>query len=367
MITFVSLESYHIVFYNVLLLLVLVVFAQSYSTSLTSSQNLSAKNGIGYFSLLFTIFYLGLRPISFVFADMAVYAQDFEAYALGMELETHRDVFFEMFMKACAQFMSAPAFFFLCTALYTLPLFIFSKKMLGKYWFYGFFMLILSFSFYAYGTNGIRNGIATSLFMLAISRQNKVFVASWMILSIMIHQSMMVPALAYVIALFYHNVRLLLLGWLAAIPMSLAFGGFWQGVFMGVGLVDESRVVGYLSGSEDYLDRVVDVEVGFRWDFLLYSATGVLAGWYFIVRRKFDDTFYNTIFSVYLITNALWILVIRANFSNRIAYLSWFLLGAVIIYPLVKNQIIKNQHRVIGGIIAVYFLFTYVINVILTK
>lgn len=318
-------------------------------------------------TLLFVVLYIGLRPISYKFGDMAVYAEDFEKYAAGMPLRIERDVLFEMFMRLCSKIMSAGSFFLLCAGIYTIPLYLFSKKIFREYWFYGFFILVASFSFWAYGTNGVRNGIATSLFLYAISRSNKIYLAVWMCIAVSIHQSLLIPSVAYVIGLFYKNTKLYMVGWFLAIPLSLILGSFWESFFMGLGLVEEQRVAGYLSGSEQMLDQVVEIQTGFRWDFLLYSATGVFAGWYFIIKKKFEDKFYNHLFTVYLIGNALWILVIRANFSNRIAYLSWFLLGPVIIYPLLKNQIFTKQHKVIGGILLVYFSFTYLLNVVLAK
>jgi hypothetical protein len=363
--TLIPLESYAIVYYNILLLLVMIVFIQSFSRSLTSASNLKGKNRFGNLILIFIILYMGSRPISFAFGDMAVYAEDYEKYANGMELRVEKDVLFEMFMQFCSKIISAQSFFLLCSFIYVFPLYKFSKRIFKDYWFYSFFILVISFSFWAYGTNGVRNGIATSLFLYAISRSNKVSIGIWIFIAASIHQSMLVPAIAYIITLFYKNTKVYLFGWFLAIPLSLVLGGFWENFFMGLGLVDEQRVVGYLSGSDEYLDKMIEVKTGFRWDFLLYSATGVFSGWYFIIKKRFSDQFYNHLFSVYLIVNALWILVIRANFSNRIAYLSWFLLGAVIIYPLLKNQIFARQHRVIGGVLVVYFFFTYLLNVIL--
>jgi hypothetical protein len=365
--TLVSLESYEVFFFNVILAIVFIVYVQSMTKPLTIQQNLNNKKTMGIFTLLFVVFYMGLRPITYKFGDMAVYAEDFESYANGMSLRIERDVLFEMFMQFCSKIMSAEAFFLLCAFIYTLPLYLFSKKIFKDYWFYAFFILVASFSFWAYGSNGIRNGIATSLFLYAISRSNKVTIGIWIFVAVSIHQSLIVPALAYVISLFYKNTKLYIAGWFLAIPLSLILGSFWENFFMGLGLVEEQRVVGYLSGSEQMLDQVVEIKTGFRWDFLLYSSTGVLAGWYFIVKKGFEDKFYNHLFTVYVICNALWILVIRANFSNRIAYLSWFLLGAVIIYPLLKNQIFNKQHKVIGSILFAYFSFTYLLNVILAK
>jgi hypothetical protein len=43
------------------------------------------------------------------------------------------------------------------------------------------------------------------------------------------------------------------------------------------------------------------------------------------------------------------------------------LLGVVIIYPLLKKQLFDKQHLLIGRIILLYFVFTYVLNVLLVK
>jgi hypothetical protein len=65
--------------------------------------------------------------------------------------------------------------------------------------------------------------------------------------------------------------------------------------------------------------------------------------------------------------NAFWILVIRANFSNRFAYLSWFMMALVIIYPFLKSQLMPNQNKVLARVILFYFAFTFLMNVILAK
>lgn len=345
---------------------VLIVYSQSKTKELIDIDNLKSKNTFGIIVLLVIIFYMGLRPISFVFGDMGVYAIDFTNYANGMEFREGGDVLFEYFLMISSKFLSVESFFFLCSVLYVLPLYFFSKKIFKDYWFYGFFMLAISFSFWAYGTNGIRNGLATSLFLFAISRDKHILKYFLFFISLSIHHSLLIPVIAYIVAYFYKNTKMYLAVWLLCIPLSFILGSTLENFFIGLGLVDEDRVIAYLSGSDAYLDKLVEVKVGFRWDFILYSATGVYAGWYFIVKKKFHDVFYNHFFSTYLIANSLWILVIRANFSNRIAYLSWFMLGAIIIYPLLKNQIFNRQHVVVGTIILIYFAFTYILNVILT-
>ena len=115
---------------------------------------------------------------------------------------------------------------------------------------------------------------------------------------------------------------------------------------------------------DSYMTGVLDAEsnfssIGFRWDFVLYSASAVFAGYYFIIKRGFKDSFYTHLWGTYMIANAFWILVIRANFSNRFAYLSWFLMAIVIAYPMFKVKFWNNHYQIIGRIFFAYYLFTY--------
>lgn len=307
---------------------------------------------------------MGTRPVSGkYFGDMRTYEIRYLGYASGEPVFLGKDVFFDYFMKFCSVIMTVEVFFFICSILYVYPLYLASKKMFPKYWFYSLLMIVVSMSFWTYGTNGIRNGIATSIFIFAVSREKTIIKYAWMALAVAFHQSIMIPVIAYVLSLFYNNTSTYLKVWLLAIPLSLALGGFWENFFLNLGLFETERAEGYLSGSDTYDEQFS--RTGFRWDFLLYSATGVLAGWYFIVKKKFDDPLYKQLVNVYLIANAFWVLVIRASFSNRFAYLSWFLLGLIIIYPYLSRKFFANQHQYVGRIIFLYFMFTYILNRIL--
>lgn len=54
-----------------------------------------------------------------------------------------------------------------------------------------------------------------------------------------------------------------------------------------------------------------------------------------------------------------WVLVIRANFSDRFAYLSWFMYALVMMYPLLESpDSFNNVRQKIFGLY-LYNLFTY--------
>lgn len=365
MIDFIPLEIYAKVFFNFLLLIVFVVFFQSSSSPIQSDQNLNFKNFLGYFVLIISSVYIGFRPISGnYFGDMSRYASSFLQYADGASVVSDKDVFFEYFAKFCSAFMDVNSYFLILALLYILPFYFVSKTFFKEYWFYAFLLFIASFTFWGSVTNGIRNGIATSFFLLGLTYKKNFTKFAWFFLAISFHKSLLIPSLVYFATLFHKNSKNYILVWFFAIPLSLAAGGFFETFFLGFGFGSEDRLEGYLTE----VDEAIGIaKVGFRWDFILYSATGVFAGYYYIVKKKFEDPIYAQIFNMYLMANAFWILIIKANFSNRFAYLSWFMLPLVIIYPLLKRELFFNHHASIGKIILLYYMFTYVLNVILAS
>jgi hypothetical protein len=362
---FVFVEYYTFLFYQFLLIVLLIVISQG-NLKLESNSNIVNKKSLGIVIFIFILLYIGLRPISYRFGDMIIYNIQFQHYFNGAPLLLEKDPLFEYFKFGMAKIANASVFFFLCAFLYVLPLYSFSKKIFKEYWFYGFFMLVISFSFWTYGTNGIRNGIATSLFLYGLSKDKKFVILTILFASTFLHKSMLLPLFGYIGTLVYNNSKAYFYLWLACIPLSLALGGFFTNFFLTLGIVEEKTISGYL-GDFNQASEGVELKVGFRWDFLLYSASGVLAGWYYVFKKKYQDKLYLQLLNVFLFCNAFWVLVIRANYSNRLAYLSWFMLGIVIIYPLIKHKFFENQHQVIVKVIVAYFAFTYIMNVFIYK
>lgn len=362
MIEIVPLEYYIQTHFIIMLVVVILTFVNSQSLSLSSGQNFGYMRNMGWFYFFFVLLYMGLRPVSGVyFGDMATYRRIFLSYASGDPISSAKDIIFHLFTKISSQTMSITSYFLLCAALYMVPLLVVCKKWFQDYWFYGFMFLVTAFSFWAYGTNGIRNGIAGSFFLLGMSRDKRIWQILWLFLAIGFHKSMFLPTVAFIFANIYNQPKKLIYIWLLCIPLSLVGGGFFESFFASLGFEDDR--LSYLT--EGNVNNDDFSSTGFRWDFLLYSATGVFAGWFFIIKRKFEDKIYFWLFNTYILTNAFWILVIRANFSNRFAYLSWFMIGLVIIYPLLKQYLISKQYQKIGLILLLYVSFTFFMNVLL--
>ena len=128
---------------------------------------------------------------------------------------------------------------------------------------------------------------------------------------------------------------------------------------MGLGFDD--RMDGYLSGN-DYSGFS---HAGFRWDFLLYSMMPICLGYYIVIKKGIRDRIYEILLTTYTLANAFWVMVIRAQFSDRFAYLSWFMYAIVLAYPLFRMDIWGNRQGNIARVILnIHLSFTLFMNLI---
>ncbi len=359
MFDFIPVEIYTSLHYTILLLIALVILTHAMSKNLYDVDSIQFFNGLGIVVVIWYTLYMGQRQISGrYFGDTANYNKAYLLLQSGKEMIVEKDYFFNYLMMLCSKLMPVRSFFQLIDILYIIPCILFSKKYFGRFWFFCFFMFIASFSFWTYGVNGLRNGLGTAFFILGLYYYPKrLWMYGCFILGYFMHASIIIPIAAFIVSGLYKNPKIYLLIWLLAIPLSLAGGSSWNEFFSSLGFA-EDRTQGYLTGgSEEYNDQFS--QTGFRWDFVLYSASAIFAGWYFIFKKKITDTFYIHLFGTYCIANAFWILVITAAFSNRFAYLSWFLMAPVIAYPMLRYKLFPNQYRIVGLVLAFYYLFTY--------
>ena len=220
----------------------------------------------------------------------------------------------------------------------------------------GLVFLMGSLMFFSFGTNGLRNGMACHMVLLAISFLLDDKYVAGILLSLAafgIHRSTALPIVAAAAAMLgFRDFRYALVFWMASIFIALVAGDAVENFFAGLDF--DNRMNQYV-GIDDMSQFHRE---GFRWDFLLYSAMPVVMGWYVCIRRKISDNWYNVICMVYCLSNAFWIMVIRSAFSNRFAYLSWFIYPIVIAYPLVNLPIWEDQDRKNGWILFAYVAFT---------
>lgn len=361
----IPVELYAYVYYYVILIVLLFTSLHLYARSTEDMQNVKYNYIMLHLLFCFVWIYMGSRPVSFWFGDMGIYARYYDEFQRGDLPNVDGDVLFYGFMKLCSKIMEKDFFFLIIAFFYCYPVYLVSKKWGKENALYLFLMLIGAFSFWSYGTNGLRNGLATSVFLLGVSQNKIKYQLAWICLAVLIHKSTILIIICYLIGLKFKDEKKLVYLWFLSILLSITVGSVLENFLLSIGVMGDDKITAYLNNIDEYAEEFSNT--GFRLDFLIYSATGVFAGWYYKTIKKFDDKFYNIIYAFYIVANSLWIIIIRAAYSNRFAYLSWFVLSIIIFYPVVQNSMIKNERNriLLANLMILYFAVTFLMNVIL--
>ena len=306
----------------------------------------------------FLVLWIGLRPISGAFGDMVNYALEYS------RLDPHHisvnwggEWIWQWLMNGCkAAGLSVNAFFLLIAAGYILSALFAINRLMPSDPMLGLVFLLCSLMFFPFAVNGLRNGLACHLLLLGATLlldDKWIWGAVLCLTALGIHRSVMLPLAAILIGVFLvRDVKFAIVFWVVSIMISLVAGDYVAEFFAGLGFDDRMTQYVNIDNMEEFSRE------GFRWDFLLYSAFPVLMTWYICIRQKCSDNWYNVLCITYLFCNAFWIMVIRSAFSNRFAYLSWFLYPVIIAYPLVNRRICAEQDRFTGWILLAYAGFS---------
>lgn len=309
-------------------------------------------------------FFLGLRPESTIFGDMRSYMHSYknvinhyDAFSLHSEWLWNNVSFF--FKR---NGFNVHEFFLFVDLVYFGSMLLCAFLLMRKNLWMAVLFFFISFSCYSFATNGLRNGFACSVVLIAIAlfalggnkRPLAVFL---MFLAMGFHRSTILPSMAAIASAYLiKDTKTAIRFWLLSILISLAAGPLVEQFFAGLGFDD--RLEKYSSVNANERSMAQFSSSGFRLDFLLYSAGAVVMIWYVTRKRLFTDSVYTIIANTYLLCNAFWIMVIRSSFSNRFAYLSWFLYPVVIAYPLLRMNLWKDQDRKTALILFFYSGFT---------
>lgn len=294
------------------------------------------------------------------FGDTYRYTLAFEKIKADPSWISGKDLGFYFYMKLIAQFFNVQMFFLVTAILYVFPVFYTFHKWFKKYAFFAVVLFVTSMSFWPFGINGVRNGLATSFFIFGLAfRERRWIMYSILGISISFHTSMALPLLALVITEFYKNTKLLIRIWLLSVPISFLFGRRLLGV---VNFLVTSSI-GQLDGRGDFsgIESDAFATSSFRIDFVFYSAVVIAIGYYFIYKIKFRNPFYLKLFNIYLISNTIWLFFIYYPYTNRVAYLSWFLIPPLVVYPIIYSSGLKNQSYFMAGSVAVSLFFVWIL------
>jgi hypothetical protein len=261
-------------------------------------------------------------------------------------------------MEFIAKFFSVEFFFLACTALYVIPNIIAFSRIHGSWAFAVFLAVLGGFQTYPYIVNGIRNGLATSLLLLAFSFWNrKLMMIAIMAIAFGMHKSSLIPILGFILTGF--NARPIVYGiaWFVAFIISAIGGaGLTQTLGSLISFGEDERLSAYTQ-----IQLFSMGKAGFRLDFIAYSIVPIMISYFLASVEAKKDAFYQRILCTYLFANAFWLLVIYSEFSNRFAYLSWFMLPWLIIYPFTpqKSSPVQTPSKNLGPALMAHFGFLY--------
>ncbi|MGV8092860.1 MAG: EpsG family protein [Mangrovibacterium sp.] len=346
------------------LLLMLIVASFLYTANNLNNINICKRSssGIIFFLLVLPLsLFLGFRPISGAFGDMSNYEEYFSLLSSGKVSLFHgSDILFVKYIQLCTKIMDVKAWFFITTFITIVLQYWAIKRLFPTSVYILLLASVCSLTFYGSIVNGIRIGMAMSVFLIGLSFYKKQY---WMFLiflvSVGLHKSMILPSFASVLAIYYTNTKYYIYSWFLAVAISLASSSVLSDVFNWIGFIDVRL--------DSYLFSTVDPSkfsyTGFRYDFLTYSIVPILLGYYTQKRHNLEKyhQLYAFLLNTYIAANAFWVLIIEANYSNRFASLSWILWPFVTIYPIL--YISQNKYRnmmvlliIFGELAVTYFI-----------
>lgn len=312
---------------------------------------------------LLLVFFIGLRPHNGAyFVDTANYANWWGKIGWsGFDWEVSNKLFDNLYNYTGNVFPDATGFFILIAAVYFLCLLIACRKLFPSNTLIAFLVCLAAFSTFSYATNGIKAGAAGSLFLVALAYRDRMWISIlFLLLSWGFHHSMQLPVAAYVLTFFFKKKEWYFYSWIFCLFVAVAHVSAFQELF--AGFSDESGA-SYLDsdGNEDWGGKS-----GFRIDFVIYSAMPVIMGYYVKYKYKLEDKLYDIMLNIYLTCNGVWMLCMYAQFTNRIAYLSWFMYPILLIYPCYvildeNHPLVISRKKIVLGHLAftLFMIFIY--------
>lgn len=292
--------------------------------------------------VLLLTFFIGLRP-EFVGSDTTQYMQMyayFKNVLFQFNVNVENLIFDNLFNYFGSLGFDISVLFILIAFIYFGCILIAVRKMFPQNQELAFLSYLVAFSTFSYGTDGIKAGAAAAIFLCALAyRDNKFLTIALALASVGFHHSMLVVVYAYILSSFYKQTKYYFYGWIVAVLLAIGHIGVFQTIF--ASYADDKAQVYLNSGGAGYM-------TGFRPDFILYSAGPVFVGYLMYYIRGIRNAVYELWLRMYLTMNSVWMLCMYASYTNRIAYLSWFMYPIVLLYPYFgmyrdDNQLVEGK------------------------
>lgn len=345
------------------------IFAIIYSLYLFSinDNKLLLGSPASVFSIIIiflSTIYIGTRPIH-CYGDTDLYTTMFNLIQRGIWANSPNDQiepFWYLIQYICIDITTASGWLLVISTFYIVGMTRAAYRWFPRHFLIAVIFLFTAFSFWGYATNGLRNGMATSIALLGLSyfcgtKKQLIVAYCLLIIASLTHNTLYLTIVCATSALFFRNTNINISFWLLCIVLGLLYQDTFKSLFSW--LIDDNRMSTYLNTEAD---ATLFSHTGFRWDFLLYSSVPIIIGWYVVAKRKIKDKTYSFLLHTYIFSNAFWVLINTAAFSNRFAYLSWFIYPIVLIYPFCKFKFIKHQSATFGLLLILMTAFTYIMK-----
>lgn len=312
-------------------------------------------------SLLFTFFiilFVGLRPNSPVFADGMGYWKGILDHR--WENRPLKDISYQFATKWLMSTLSSLGihpqigFIVLASVVYGGAL-VAMRKMFPRDTFLAMIMFCGTFGTFAGAVNGIKNGMACSMFLCALAyKDNWKVCLIFLIISYGFHHSMELSIAAFIACLFYSNTRVYSYVWIVSLILAILHVTYFQTFF--AGFTDEQGASYLLTDENSWVS-------GLRLDFAAYSFAPIALGWWISCKKELQSS-YRFVLNVYLLMNSIWLLCMYASYTNRIAALSWSLFPVIILMPLLNDKVSDNQFKVLSWFVVGQLSFTLLMTII---
>ena len=357
----IAAKNYQTIYLVIITIITLFCSYRYYIKELYTTISLNRKKQNGTLILaIFMVLFIGFRPESGVFIDMMNYVMYYHVFYEGKTFifnNNAENLLHDNFLAWVGSqnlgmtfyFVSIAAIYFICT-------YIACKRMFPRDTLIAYLVFLAAFSTFSYGTNGVKAGAAAAIFLMAISfRDNLKICIPLVLVSWGFHHSMIMVVVAFVLTLIYKNPKVYFAGWCFCLLVAAAHISFFQELFAGI-LSDSG------DSGVDYLNSINEEwggKTGFRIDFVLYSAMPILVGYWAVYKKRLQlSKIYTCLLNLYMTLNGTWMLCMYASFTNRIAYLSWFLYPIVLIYPFLNENWGALRYKTLSKVVLAHLGFT---------
>lgn len=322
-----------------------------------AGSTLPVKSAYLIILIIFLVLLIGLRPPGdFYFADSFWYNYNYrhlEGIPFTFKIDAPNVIWDNLFNYFCANRLGISNLFLLSDVIYFGCTYFALKKLFPNDYVAAYLVFLGAFSTFSFAYNGIKAGLAASIFLLALAyRKNLLLSVLLVLISLGFHHSMQLPVAAYIIARICSNAKVFMVVWVLCLLIAVLHISYFQNLF--ASMADEGGK-GYLMGG----DGGAGASSGFRLDFVLYSAVPIWIAYISLYKKRLSmSKDYLLALNIYLITNSVWMLCMYASYTNRIAYLSWFIYPVVLIYPILNKNWGEYHYKTFAKVVGYQLMFT---------